>query len=266
MGYQRILSVVNEQTGSTVVARYAIALAAAGGSELVLYSAHGNGTNGATLLHTERHLDHLFRIAFELDIPVTRITESGMIAHLLPKRVDEERTDLVFYPLTPPERYGTRFQQQTVHQLLHLVRADLAIMRIMHMGKLHPHHILVPLGGRIRNQERLAEFLAFLAQSFHSSVTLFHRPSSARRKMLGDADLLRENLRQKQLQVLERSAMGRIARAIVLEAISHHHDLIVLGASERGTLRRLFFGNPAGDVMQHPPCNAILFRPAQDPP
>lgn len=266
MGYQRILSVVNEQTGSTVVARYAIALAAAGRSELVLYAAHGEGTNGTTLLHTERHLDHLFRIAFERDIPVTRITESGMISHLLPRRVDEERADLVFYPLTPPERYGTTFQQQTVHQLLHLVRADLAIMRIMHMGKLHPHHILVPLGGRIRNQERLTGFLAILAKSFHSSVTLFHRPRGTRQNMLGDAALLHENLRQHQLQVLERSATGRIARAIILEAISHHHDLIVLGASERGTLRRLFFGDPAGDVMQQPPCNAILFRPMQGPP
>jgi hypothetical protein len=33
-------------------------------------------------------------------------------------------------------------------------------------------------------------------------------------------------------------------------------------ASERGILRRLFIGNPAGYVMHHPPCNTILFRAA----
>jgi nucleotide-binding universal stress UspA family protein len=266
MGYQRILSVVNEQTGSTVAARYAIALAAAGGSELVLYAAHGEGTGGSTLLHTERHLDHLFRIAFERGIPVTRITESGMIARLLPRRVEEERVNLVFYPLIPPECYGAAFQQQAVHQLLRLVRADLAIMRIMHMGKLHPHHILVPLGGRTGDRERLADFISLLAKSFHSPVTLFHRPGGRGPSRLENVALLRDNLLRQQVQILERSATGRIARAIALEAVSHHHDLIVLGASERGTLRRLFFGNPAGDVMQHPPCNAILFRQAPDRP
>lgn len=266
MGFQRILTVVNAQTGSTVAARYAIALATACGSQLVLYAAHGEGTNGTTLLHAERHLDHLFRIAFELEIPVTRITETGTIARLLPRRVEEERVDLVFYPLTPPEQYGATFQRQTVHRLLRLVRADLAIMRIMHMGKLHPHQILVPLGAGIGNPERLTGFLAALAKSFHSRITLFHRPGGAGRNLLGDATLLRDNLQRQQLPVLERSAGGRIARAIVLEAISHHHDLIVLGASERGPLRRLFFGNPAGDVMRHPPCNAILFRPYPGPP
>lgn len=266
MGFQRILSVVNEQTGSTVAARYAIALAAAGGAELVLYAAHGEGTEATTLLHTERHLDHLFRIAFERDIPVTRITESGNIARLLPRRVEEERAGLVFYPLTPPEQYGATFQQQTVHQLLRLVRADLAIMRIVHMGKLHPHHILVSLDGRSGNRERLADFVSLLAKSFHSPVTLFHRPGTAGHSRLENVALLRDSLMRQRVPVLERSARGQIAKAIVMEAVSHHHDLIVLGASERGTLRRLFFGNPAADVMQHPPCNAILFRQAPELP
>lgn len=47
MDVRKILSVVDEQTVSTVVARYAMALAAVGGSELVLYAARGEG-NGVT--------------------------------------------------------------------------------------------------------------------------------------------------------------------------------------------------------------------------
>jgi nucleotide-binding universal stress UspA family protein len=265
MKYRKILSVVTEHTGSTMAARYAIALAAAGKAELVLYATHQEGADEASLIHTEHHVDHLFTAAFELGIPVTRITEAGRIAHLLPKRVHEEGADLIFYPLTPSEEYGTTFQQQIVHQLLRSVSADLAIMRIMHMGKPHPHHILVPLGGVIGNRHHLGNFLTALAKSFHAQITLFHRPAGRKRGAPEDFVLLCNELRQ-HLPVLERSGTGHIAKAIAMEAISHHHDLIVLGASERGTLKRLFFGNPAGDVMQKPPCNAILFRAAPGPP
>lgn len=263
MGYRTIFSVVNEHTGSTVAARYAMALAVAGKSRLVLYSAHGEGVDETTFRHIERHLDHLAAIAFDLDIPVTRITESGNIVHLLPHRVQEEHADLVFYPLTPSERYKTTFQQQTVHHLLRVITVDLAIMRIMHMGKPHPRHILVPLGGVINQRERLTEFLAALAKCFNAQLTLFHRPAGGgMRDTPEDFARVRNGLRQHHLPVLERSGTGHIPKAIALEAISHHHDLIVLGASERGALRRLFFGNPAGDVLQQPPCNAILFRAA----
>ena len=153
-------------------------------------------------------------------------------------------------------------QQQNVHRLLRTIRADLAIMRIMHMGKPHPRHILVPLGDVVSDREQRVLFLAVLARSFHSQITLFHRPDSRRQDSPADFVAVRNALRTHHLAVLERSGKGHIAKAITMEAVSHHNDLIVLGASERGVLRRIFFGNPAGDVMHHPPCNAILFRAA----
>lgn len=265
MSYRTILAVINEHTASTVSARYAIAMAAAAGAGLVLYAAHEEGGDKAIFSHTERHQDHLFSEALALDLPVARITEAGALTRLLPKRVREEGCDLVFYPLTPNERYGATLQGQVAHQLLSTVRADLAVMRIMHMGKPHPRRILVPLGGVVSDLEQRVGFLVALARSFHSQVTLFHRPEAGKRGVPDDFVALRNELRLHHLPVLERSGSGRISRAIALEAISHHNDLIVLGASERGTLRRLFFGNPAGDVMHQPPCNAILFRAAPKP-
>lgn len=56
MDVRKILSVVDEQTASTVVARYAMALAAVGGSELVLYAARGEG-NGVTCRAITQALD-----------------------------------------------------------------------------------------------------------------------------------------------------------------------------------------------------------------
>jgi nucleotide-binding universal stress UspA family protein len=266
MSYQTIVTVINEHSGSTVTARYATALAADCKARLILYAAHAEGTSEKLLLHTERHLDHLFTVAFEHTIPVTRITEVGSITRLLPKRVLAEGADLVFYPLLPDERYGSTVQQQNVHQLLRTIRADLAIMRIMHMGKPHPRHILVPLGGDISDSEQRISFLAALAKSFHSQITLFHRSVAGKTTIPENIASIRTALRQHHLTVLERCATGQIAKAIALEAISHHNDLIVLGASERNIMRRLFLGNPAGDVMHHPPCNTILFRSAPEKP
>lgn len=262
MSYQTVLAVVNEHSGSTVCARYAIALAASCGAELVLYSAHVEGAAETVLRHSEQHLDHLFSVAIGLDIPLRRISETGILAKLLPKRVAAEGAQLVFYPLLPDERYGAALQQQAVHRLLNSVACDLSIMRVMHMGKLHPHHILVPLGRTIRDSEQRVRFLAALAKSFHAQITLFHRPDRGRDGLRQAVEQVRAGLAHHHLPVLERSASGSIAKTIALEAISHHSDLIVLGASERNALRRLFFGNPAGDLLLSPPCNTILFRAA----
>jgi len=263
MSYVKIFSVVNEQTASTVIARYAISLAAECKAALVLYAAHDEGSDETLLRHTDHHLDHLFTIAFELDIPVTRITEVGNISTLLPKRVQAEQADLVFYPLTPDERFGANKQRQIIHDLQRDIRADLAFMRAISMAKPHPRHILVPFGKFISDREHRLMFISELARSFHAQVTLFHLSAEHEAKVMpDDISKFRQQLQQQEVTVLERKGRGHIGKAITVEAITRHHDLIVLGVSERGALRRFFFGNPAADLMHQPPCNAILFRAA----
>lgn len=263
MSYRKILSVVSEHSASTVTARYAIAMAAACKAELVLYAACEENSSETTLHHTDRHLDHLFTVAFDLNIPVTRITETGDISSLLPKRVQAEKADLVFYPLTPGERYGDHLQQHTVHRLLRSIKPDLAIMRTITMARPHPKHILMPLGKVISGMERRLAFITELARSFHAQVTLFHLSVERNTQELPDNIIeLKKQLQQEKISVLERSGRGQIGKSITVEAITRHNDLIVIGASERGALRRLLFGNPAGDVMHQPPCNAILLRTA----
>jgi len=256
--YRKVFSVINAQTVSTVIARYAISLAAACKAELVLYAAHEEDCHA-----TDRHLEHLVTVASGLGIPVTRITESGDISRLLPKRVQMEKADLVFYPLTPCKPYGDDLQRRIVSHLLRTVSSDLAIMRAISMGKPHPRHILVPLGKTISDSERRLQFVARLAGSFHAQVTLYHLLAARDVKAMPDVVAqFGKQLQELDIKVLERSGSGLLGKAITVEAITRHNDLIILGASERGVLRKMFFGNPAGDVMQQPPCNAILFRAA----
>lgn len=266
MSYRKIISVVNEQTASTVMARYAISLAAGCKAALVLYSAHDEGSDEALLRHTDRHMDHLFTVAFELGISVSRINEVGNISRLLPKRVQAEQADLVFYPLTPDAHPGASLQRQTVEHLQRNISPDIVFMRAISMAKPHPRHILVPFGKFISDRERRLIFISELARSFHAQVTLFHlAEENAAKAMPDDISRFRQQLQQQDVKVLERTGRGHIGKAITVEAITRHNDLIVLGTSERGLLRRLFFGNPAADVMHQPPCNAILFRAAAAP-
>lgn len=263
MSYKKIISIVNEHTASTIMARYAIAMAAEEKADLLLYATHGDEVNEAKRHQTEQHIDHLFAAALELDINVTRISETGRITKLLPKRAIAENADLVFYPLAPEEQYGAALQTHDVHNLLKTVLADLAIMRVVHMGKPHPQRILIPLGSTIRDSRQRVRFIAALAKCFHSNATLFHLASTNMAlDMPDEIGQFKRELRLRHIQVEERSARGHISKSITVEAITRHNDLIVVGASERNTVRRLFFGNPAGDVMHKPPCNAILFRAA----
>ena len=262
MNYRKIISVVNEHTSSIVTSGYAITLAAGCEADLVLYAAHDGGCNETVLLRIDRHLDHLYTVAVKLGISVTRITEVGNLCTLLPKRVLTETADLVFYPMTSHEQYGANLRRHTVHRLLRIITTDLAITRVITMNKPHPARILVPLGKIVSDTEHRLRFVIGLARSFHSQVTLLHLSGQRRamQEMPEDVTLFREQLQQQHVPVLERSGGGDIGEAITVEAITRHDDLIVLGASERGVFRRLFFGNPAGDVMHQPPCNTILFR------
>ncbi|MEI6208160.1 MAG: universal stress protein [Desulfuromonadales bacterium] len=263
MSYRTIFSIINEHTVSTVSARYAVSLAAACKAELVLYAAHAAGSHEVLLERTERHLDHILKLSSELNIPVTRIIEVGNIRTLLPKRVLAEKAELVVYPLTPDERYGARLTRHTVDHLLQTIRSDLAIVRTISMAKPHPGHILVPLGRVVGDKERRLQFITGLAASYNSKITLFHLFAEREAKGMPD-DITRfgKQLQQEHITVVERSGRGTLGRSITVEAIIRHNDLIVLGVSGRGILRRLFTGNPVCDVLQQPPCNVILFRSA----
>jgi nucleotide-binding universal stress UspA family protein len=200
-------------------------------------------------------------MASDLGINVTRIIEVGSVSTLLPKRVVAEKADLVFYPLTPYKRYGADLQRRTVRQLLRTIKPDLAIMRVITMARPHPGHILVPLEKVISSKERRLLFVTELAKSFHAKVTLYHLFAARDIKTMPDAiTQFGKQLRLQDIKVSERSGSGLLGKAVTVEAITRHNDLIILGASKRGLFRRIFSGNPAGDVMRQPPCNTILFR------
>ncbi len=262
MNYHTILTVVNEHTTSIVMARYAMALALAGNAQLILYTAHGGGVNDVLLRRGNHHREYLNTLATGLGISVTQIVTTGRLHTQLPKLVLEQHVDAVFYHMAPGEQYGNNLPRETVYYLLRGVRCDLVVMRVTDMGEPHPGHILVPLGNRGNSSKYHLLFVSGLARAFAAEVILFHVATRQRdREMPKCVTLFKEQLAQSAVTVQERRGAGRIGEEIGIEAVTRHHDLIVLGASNRGLFRTLFFGNPAGMIMGNPPCNSMLFRP-----
>lgn len=131
------------------------------------------------------------------------------------------------------------------------------------MVKPHPRRILLPLAKVVGDKTGRLHFIAELARSFHAQVTLFHLTGD--REPQGtpeDINQFRAQLEMQNIEVSLRCSKGFPGKAINVEAISHHNDLILLGVSGRGLFRRLFFGNIIGDLLNQPPCNTILFRAA----
>lgn len=265
MHYARVLAVVTDETASLVVARYGLALAGAAGAELTLLGIAGDDADPADVRRMEHHLDHIDSEIERSGISATIIRERGTARCIVAERARRENAGLV---LCGSGSGGL---------LLPQLAADLVICRIVHLGRPFPRRILVPLGGVIAGIDARARFIGLLARAFGSEITLFHRPPRSsrgwhdvvrddavgmRHALTPDIARLREQLARQEVRVTERIGAGGIARSIIIEAASRHSDLIVTGASERGTFRRLLFGSPAGDIMTHAPCNAMLFRAA----
>jgi nucleotide-binding universal stress UspA family protein len=137
-------------------------------------------------------------------------------------------------------------------------------MRVVTLARPHPGHILVPLGKTISDRERRLVFVSELARSFQARVTLFHLFAERDGQAMPDEiTSFRKQLEQQHVAVHERSSRGQIGRSITVEAVTRQNDLVILGASGRGVLRRVLFGNPAGDVLHQPPCNTVLFQAAR---
>ena len=181
------------------------------------------------------------------------------------------------FAATRHEDLSRRFFLKTLARDLMLrLPCSVALVRVVHPGRLHPRRILVPFRGRLTKVAERAAFVALLARAFEARVTLFHAPGSLTDFFRGERLLSPEEREASAPRDMERFiaaldsfhiphedrlGRGRVATAITVEAAVRRSDLIVMGASERGLVASLLAGNPVEEVMRHTPCNFIMFLP-----
>jgi len=277
--YRRILAAVNEHLNSEVVARYALHLARVCGAEFYLCFVTGKDTPPAVFDHAQEAMKRLFVEAEKTGIKAEIITITGQAVEEIAAIVRNERIDIVF-AATRREDVERRFYAGTVARSLSLkLPCSVALMRVVHMGKMRPTKILVPLKARISRVRERAWFTAKMAECCDAKVVVFHAikpittffhgeihltPYEWEKRLPEGVSGFMEYLRKYEIAHEGRLLPGKTARSITIEAAAKRHDLIIMGASERGLLTSLIKGNPVEEVLRETPCDLIILKPRHE--
>ena len=274
--YRHILAAINEHSNSEAAARYAVAAAAAAGASLTLAFVAPPGLPPERVRSVEAALERLFLEASAKKVPVQSLLSTGEPVRQLKHLVREQHVDLAFVA-TRREDLSRRYFTRTIARRLSLaLPCSVALVRVVHPGRVISRHLLVPLMGTIPHLEERALLVGLLAQAFGARVTLFHAPRRLERFFRGAGEVpvterepgvirrmeeFMTLLARFQVETRQRFRRGRPAAAITTEAAVSRHDLIIMGGSTRGLLASLVSGNPVEEVLRETPCNLIIHLP-----
>ncbi|MEW6109005.1 MAG: universal stress protein [Nitrospirota bacterium] len=277
--YSKILAAVNEHLNSEISARYALKLAKACGAKFYLVFIAEKGLSQPEFNRAEDAMKRLFIEAEKMDIRAESITETGEPAKEIGKIVKHEKVNIVFAS-TRREDVKRRFYAGTIARRLSLdLPCSVALVRVVHMGKIHPRNILVPLKARIDHVKERAYFTAKMAECCGSKVFVFHTtkpitkffhgeihltPFEWERRLPHDIAGFMEYLEKYSIEHEGRLLPGKTARSITMEAAARRHDLIIMGASERSLLSSVLSGNPVEEVLRETPCDLIILKPRHE--
>jgi nucleotide-binding universal stress UspA family protein len=278
--YRKILAAVNEYNNSELAARYAIYLAQACRAKLTLVFVASKGMDLGVIRQAEAALERLFLEAGAKHLDVESIIKRGDPYRHISSVVREQEIDLAF-SATRREDVSRRYFVRTVaRELMLKLPCSVALVRLVHPGRISPRKILVPYRGRPAHPEEKAFFVGKLAEAFGASVTLFHAPETISKffadlrrgkppgpgkQISHEIDRFISYLEQYRISPQKRLGYGPSSRAITVEAALQRHDLIIMGASERGLWESLIGGNPVEEVLRETPCNLIILLPRPKP-
>jgi len=277
--YKNILAAVNEFTNSESAARYAITLSQSCQAKLFLVFIAQEGIDKDTFRQAESALERLVAETDGRGIEVESIIEKGDPFQKISDMITKYHIDILF-TATRREDVPKRFFVKTfARELMIKLPCSVAIVRVVHMGKIHPKNILVPLRGHMTHLEERACFVGKLAQAFNAQVTLFHlhspvtsffhgeihlKPAEREEYVPRDIEDFIGYLKRYDIGHEKRTGYGTISKAITIEAAHRRNDLIVMGASERSLLKSIMRGNPVEEVLRETPCNIIILRPKHE--
>ena len=277
--YRKVLAAVNEHLNSEVAARYAKHLARAAGAKLVLCSVREPGQSEAAfelareaarrLQHGARELGVDAECLFAEGDPVERIREIVLAGDIDLAFTATRREDMRHHLI----RGGT-----TARRLLPALPCSVALVRVVHLGRIHPREILVALKRQIDHIPEHAEFAALLARAFEARVHLFHVTAPIKNFIHGETHLTpvewEEHVPHDMSRFMshldgfgveheKRLSPGKAGKSIAIEAASRRRDLILMGASGRGMLDHILRRAPVEEVLRETPCNLIILKPGK---
>jgi nucleotide-binding universal stress UspA family protein len=279
--YKRVLATVNEHLNSEVAARYALHFAKRADAMIYFCSVAARSIAEKNFQTAEDAINRLMARATDLAVQADGILSTGEPLEQINKIVTSEKIDLVF-AATRHEDVEKRFYARTVARRLSLrLPCSVALVRVVHLGRVHPRNILVPLKARIDHVDERAEFTALMAGAFDARIHILHTSRPVTRLFTEDtlitpvdwnganlsSDMTRfiRQLSRPDLSLEKKLIPGTAGRSITIEAATRRHDMIIMGASERSLLSSFFRGNPVERVLREATCDLIILKPRMSP-
>ncbi len=273
--YGKILAAVNEHLNSEVAARYALHLAKSAGSSLYLCHVAEHAASQKHLQLAEEAVKRMLRRSKDMGVRAEEIHEYGDPLERIKKIVHAEGIDLVF-AATRREDVEKRLYAGTMARRLSVnLPCSVALVRVVHMGRLHPKKVLVPLKARIDHIGERAFFAAKMAEAFGSDVYLFHTakpvtsffkgeihftPVELEHRIPKDISRFVGHLERYHVSHEKRLVSGKVGRRIIIEAAARRFDLVIMGASGRSLLSSLLTENPVEELLRETPCDLIILK------
>lgn len=274
--YKNVLAAVNEHLNSEVSARYALHLAKESAARIHFCSIAENGLDKKGFYAAEEAVKRLAHRARELGVKAECILKTGGPLEEIKKIVAAENIDIVF-AAARREDIEKRFFARTVSRRLSLaLPCSVALVRVVHLGRVHPKNILVPLKARIDHGAERARFVAIMAKAFDARLSLLHAAQPLGRFLNNEIHLTQQEREARLspdivsfIDELDRQGIahdkklipGIAGLTITIEAAAKRHDLIIMGASDRSLLNSLIRGNPMERVLRETICDLIILRP-----
>ncbi len=227
------------------------------------------------ILRAEDAVKRLFLTAIDYGIKVESISETGDSFEEIRKIVKREQINLVFTAAKMGDVKTKPPAGVIARNLMFKLPASVALVRVVHIERGHPKNILVPLKEKIDHLGERAYFCAKMAEVFNSKLFLLHFAKPASRFFDGQANLTlvqKEKILSgdisnfiehiKRYGIEYESAVSEIPAGpgINIEAALKKHDLIIMGATGRGTISSLLKGNPVENVLWMTPCDLIILK------
>lgn len=277
--YKKVLSAVNEHLNSEIAARYALNLAKSCNARFYICFIAEKDMPQSVFEKAEDAMKRLFIEAEKMNVQVESIAKTGDPVKEIKNIARHEGIDIVFASIRR-EDVQKRFYSGTVARSLSLkLPCSVALVRVVHAGKVHPKKILAPVKARIDHMKERAYFTAKMAESFYSKVFIFHAakpitkffhgeihltPAQWESRLPKDIKEFMEYLMKYEIVHEGRLAPGIIARNITIEAAAKRHDLIIMGASARSMLSSFLKSNPVEDVLRETSCDLIILKPRHE--
>lgn len=274
--YRKILAAVNENVNSEIAGRYAKHLARVSGGRLLICSVRERGQSEHAFELARETAKRVQHAARELGVDAECVFREGDPLSAISALVRSEGVDLAVIA-TRRKDVHRRFVRRAAitRKLLFHLPCSVALVHVVHLGRIHPSEILVPLKERIDDIPSRAYFAAMMARAFDARINLFHVTKPLRRFFQGELHLTPPEWERKvspdlarfighldgyQVRHEKRVTPGKAGKSIAIEAAARRRDLIIMGATKRGLLDLLLRGNPVEEMLRDTPCNLIILK------